>query len=180
MDLHRQALEWRLSLGASRPRKAKGICITGTRKEIRMTEAKTSGKAGRPSRSLDEEIAAVAARLQALRDKKKEEERRERERNQKAILALIKDEGLDAVSAEAWKAAVPKLRKLLVHDVQPDRQASAQLQNALSRATRDPVTLERFPQTNESDCFRQGMPKTSRREEVVPGCPSGDFLWATR
>lgn len=111
-------------------RKAKGICITGTRKEIRMTEAKTSGKAGRPSRSLDEEIAAAAARLQALRDKKKEEERRERERNQKAILALIKDEGLDAVSAEAWKAAVPKLRKLLVHDVQLDRQAPAQLQNA--------------------------------------------------
>lgn len=95
-----------------------------------MTEAKTSGKAGRPSRSLDEEIAATAAKLQALRDKKKEEERRERERNQKAILALIKDEGLDAVSAEAWKAAVPKLRKLLVHDVQPDRQAPAQIQNA--------------------------------------------------
>ena len=51
-------------------RKAKGICITGIRKEIRMTEPKTSGKAGRPSRSPDEEIAAVAARLQALRDKK--------------------------------------------------------------------------------------------------------------
>lgn len=86
-------------------RKAKGICITGTRKEIRMTGAKTSGKAGRPSRSLDEEIAAAAAKLQALRDKKKEEECRERERNQKAILALIKDEGLDAMSAEAAQAA---------------------------------------------------------------------------
>ena len=111
-------------------RKAKGKSTTGTRKELRMTEAKTSGKAGRPSRSLDEEIAAAAAKLQALRDKKRDEERRERERNQKAILALIKDEGLDAVSVDAWKAALPKLRKLLVQDVQPEPHAPAQFQNA--------------------------------------------------
>lgn len=91
-----------------------------------MSEAKTSSKAGRPSRSLDEEIAAAAAKLQALRDRKKEEERRERERNQKAIMALIKDEGLDVVSADAWKAVVPKLRKLLLTKDQQETQAPAQ------------------------------------------------------
>lgn len=107
-------------------RRAKGKSTKGTRKEHRMSEAKSSGKAGRPSRSLDEEIAAAAAKLQALRDRKKEEERRERERNQKAILALIKDEGLDAVSADDWKAAVPKLRKLLLAEEKQEPQAPAQ------------------------------------------------------
>ena len=97
-----------------------------------MTGAKSSGKAGRPSRSLDEEIAAASAKLQALRDRRKEEERRERERNQKAILALLRDEGLDSASVEAWKAAVPKLRELLVQDVQSEPQAAAPLQKALT------------------------------------------------
>jgi len=91
-----------------------------------MSEAKSGGKAGRPSRSLDEEIAAAAAKLQSLRDRKKEEERRERERNQKAILALIKDEGLDSVSVEGWKTAVPKLRKLLLGEDKQAPKAPAQ------------------------------------------------------
>ena len=104
-----------------------------------MSDAKTSGKAGRPSRSLDEEIAVAAAKLQALRDKKKEEERRDRERNQKAILALIKDEGLDAVSADDWKAALPKLRKLLVHQAKPEPQVQANAEQSPVQGTLAPV-----------------------------------------
>ena len=82
-----------------------------------MDDAKTTGKVGRPvgrpSRSLDEEISVAEAKLKALRDRRREEERKERERNLKAVLALIKDEGLDGVSVDLWKLAVPKLRGLL-------------------------------------------------------------------
>lgn len=106
-----------------------------------MSDAKISGKAGRPSRSLDEEIAVVAAKLQALRDRKKEEERRERERNQKAILTLIKDESLDAVSVEAWKAALPKLRKLLVQGQQPEPQAQPKASQAPVDTSSAPTPL---------------------------------------
>ena len=104
-----------------------------------MSDEKTSGKVGKPSRSLDEEIAVAAAKLQALRDKKKEEERRDRERNQKAILALIKDEGLDAVSADDWKAALPKLRKLLVHQPKPEPQVQANAEQSPVQGNLAPV-----------------------------------------
>ena len=81
------------------------------------SKAKNKGKVGRPvgrpSRSLDEEISVTEAKLKALRDRRREEERRERERNLKSVLALIKDEGLDGVSADQWKASMPKLRELL-------------------------------------------------------------------
>lgn len=78
-----------------------------------MSEAKSSVKVGRPSRTLAEEIEAAERRLQSLRERQREEQRRDLERNQKAILALIRTEGLDGVPADRWKAAVPKLRKLL-------------------------------------------------------------------
>lgn len=78
-----------------------------------MNEGKTAGKAGRPSRTRDEEIAATEAKLKRLREEKKEDERRDRERNQKAILAQIKEEGLDEVDAARWKEVMPKLRDLL-------------------------------------------------------------------
>jgi len=100
--------------------------VRGSRKVNHMSEAKSTSKAGRPSRSLDEEIAAAAAKLQLLRDRKKEEERRERDRNQKAIQALIKDEGLDAVSIDAWKLAMPKVRKLLLQNAPPEPEAPTQ------------------------------------------------------
>lgn len=78
-----------------------------------MSEPKVQSKAGRPSRTLDEEIVAAEERLRQLRERRKVEEARERDRNQKAILGLIKAEGLDLIPAEQWKAAVPKLRTLL-------------------------------------------------------------------
>ena len=96
-----------------------------------MGNVKNTARIGRPSRSLDEEIAVLALKLQALRDRKKGEERRDRERNLKVIVALIKDEGLDAVSAEAWKAAMPELHRLLVQKNQAGPQERAQVPQKL-------------------------------------------------
>lgn len=97
-----------------------------------MSEAKTAAKPGRPSRSIDEEIAAAQERLEALRARKREQERQEREKNQKAIAALIRAEGLDDVSSDVWKAALPQIRKALESNttaatpVQPQAQEFAQ------------------------------------------------------
>lgn len=81
-----------------------------------MKPEKTAGKAGRPSRSLAEEIQAAEQRLKALKDRQREQERQERERNQKMILNLIRAEGLDSVPFEQWRAVLPKLRTLLKVD----------------------------------------------------------------
>lgn len=79
-----------------------------------MSEPKGRGRASKPSRTLDDEIAETEARLKALRQKQQQEkEQRDREANQKDILALIRDEGLDAVPLAQWKAALPKLQQLL-------------------------------------------------------------------
>lgn len=78
-----------------------------------MNEAKTKGKPGRPSRTLDEEIAAAEERVRALKEKKREDERRALERNQKAIVYLLRTELLDEIPVVNWKAAAPKIRDLL-------------------------------------------------------------------
>ncbi|WP_459203497.1 hypothetical protein ACQVRV_00130 (plasmid) [Ralstonia pseudosolanacearum] len=95
-----------------------------------MTERKSTAKPVRKVRSLDEEIARASEKLQALQDRKRQQDKREREKNQKAVLELIKAERLDAVSAEEWKAALPKIKALLIVDsakpatpAQPDQKA---------------------------------------------------------
>ena len=78
-----------------------------------MSGEKSGGKAGRPSRTLDEEIAAAESRVAQLKAKKREDERRKLEQNQKAIMALVKSAGLDAIEADVWEKALPKLKELL-------------------------------------------------------------------
>jgi hypothetical protein len=79
-----------------------------------LNEPKTRGRPAKPARTLDDEIAATEARLQALREKQMEEKaKRERETNSVEILALIQAEGLDAATPDQWKAVLPKLRQLL-------------------------------------------------------------------
>lgn len=91
-----------------------------------MSDKKPAGKAGRPSRTLDEEIAAAAEKLETLRLRKRELDRAARERNQKAIVALIRAEGLDEVAADVWKAAMPRLRDALKSADKPAPKATAQ------------------------------------------------------
>ena len=78
-----------------------------------MSGEKSGGKAGRPSRTLDEEIAAAESRVAQLRAKKREDEKRKLEQNQKAIMALVKSAGLDAIEANVWEKTLPKLKELL-------------------------------------------------------------------
>jgi Spy/CpxP family protein refolding chaperone len=89
-----------------------------------MTEKKTTAKAGRPSRTLKEEIAATEQRLQQLRTKQREEERRELEKNQRAIMALVKSAGLDEVSSDKWQANLPKIVELLTGEKKAKIQAA--------------------------------------------------------
>ncbi len=70
-------------------------------------------KPGRAARTLAEEIAAAEVKLRGLRERKKDEDRREYERNQRAIYALLRDEGLDRIGCTQWQQALPKLRQLL-------------------------------------------------------------------
>jgi hypothetical protein len=78
-----------------------------------MEPTKARGKVGRPSRTLDEEIAAAESRVAQLKAKRREDDRRKLEQNQKAIVALVKGAGLDAIDAEVWESALPKLKALL-------------------------------------------------------------------
>lgn len=78
-----------------------------------MSGEKSNTKAGRPSRTTDEEIAAMEQRLAQLKAKKREDEKRKREQNQKAIMAVVKSAGLDAIDANVWEKALPKIKDLL-------------------------------------------------------------------
>lgn len=78
-----------------------------------MSGEKSGGKAGRPSRTLEEEIAAAESRVAQLKAKKREDEKRKLELNQKAIMALVRSAGLDAIEADIWQKVLPKLKELL-------------------------------------------------------------------
>ncbi len=67
----------------------------------------------RQPRALDDEIAEAEANLAKLRVKKKEKERKDLERNEKAIVTLLISEGLNRVSIDQWQGAVAKLHELL-------------------------------------------------------------------
>jgi len=63
-------------------------------------------------RSLDEEIAAAQEKLARLQAQKRDRERKDLERNQKAIYTMLRTEKLDAVPIELWNKSLPALRKL--------------------------------------------------------------------
>lgn len=64
-------------------------------------------------KSLDEEIAAAQERLTRLQAQKREKERKDLEKNQKAIAAFLRAEKLDTVPVEKWTEALAALRKVL-------------------------------------------------------------------
>lgn len=70
-------------------------------------------KAPKTARTLDDDIAALQERLARLQAQKREKERKELERNQKAIVAFLLAEKFNTVPIEEWTAAAPALRKLL-------------------------------------------------------------------
>ena len=70
-------------------------------------------KPKKAAKTLDDEIAALQEKLTRLQAQKREKERKELERNQKAIAAFLHAEKLDTIPIEKWTTALPALRKLL-------------------------------------------------------------------
>ncbi|WP_049117250.1 hypothetical protein [Burkholderia cepacia] len=78
-----------------------------------QTAAIKKPRGRRPAASIDERIAEAERQLASLRELKKVEEKQSLDRNRKAILDLFKSEGVDSISVELWKGAMPKLKALL-------------------------------------------------------------------
>jgi Spy/CpxP family protein refolding chaperone len=72
-----------------------------------------AGKTARKPRSIEDEIAKTAAKLKKLQDEQRERLRKERERNQKAVLELLRAEGLDEIPAEQWKERLEAVKAAL-------------------------------------------------------------------
>ena len=103
-----------------------------------MSEANATSKPGRKAGSLDEEIQKAAEKLRRLQERQRDQQRKERERNQKAVLELIKAERLDVVPAEQWKAALPKIKALLLQEEPKPAEPAKPVQ----KAQPEPVTAE--------------------------------------
>ena len=103
-----------------------------------MSEANATSKPGRKAGSLDEEIQKAAEKLRRLQERQRDQQRKERERNQKAVLELIKAERLDVVPADQWKAALPKIKALLVEDGAKPAEPAKPVQ----KTQQEPVTAE--------------------------------------
>lgn len=91
-----------------------------------MSEAHLQENSARKVRTLEQEIALQRDKLKRLEDRQREQQRKDREKNQKAVLELIRAEKLDTVSATQWRNAMPAIRAAL--------QLQAPLVNALPTA----------------------------------------------
>jgi hypothetical protein len=70
-------------------------------------------KGARRPRTLKEEIALQREKLRKLEERQREQDRKDRERNIKAVHDLLRTERLDLVASAAWRAALPEIRRAL-------------------------------------------------------------------
>ena len=82
-----------------------------------MSGENTNPKSVRNTKTLDEEIAVQREKLRKLEERHRDQKRKERERNQKAVMELIKTERLDLIPSNIWREAMPKIKSILVVDV---------------------------------------------------------------
>ena len=78
-----------------------------------MNATEKSTNVPKKQKSIDDEILALNEKLKKLVAKKKDTERKERARNQKAVLELIASERLESVSVKKWESVMPQLKVLL-------------------------------------------------------------------
>ena len=64
-------------------------------------------------KSLEEEIARQREKLKRLEDKQREQQRKWRDKNQKAVFELIRSEKLDMVDIEKWQPAIQQIKSIL-------------------------------------------------------------------
>jgi DNA anti-recombination protein RmuC len=78
----------------------------------------------RKAMSEDEQIQKLEEKLKKLREEKRKREEATREKNAKAIMALLKAERLDTVSAEKWQSALEQVKAVLGYEA-PNPRLSA-------------------------------------------------------
>jgi nucleosome binding factor SPN SPT16 subunit len=79
-------------------------------------ECETASSVPKPAKAkqtLEQQIEALEAKTRKLKEQLKEDQRREREKNAKAVLELLKAEKLEDFGIEAWRAKIADVRKLL-------------------------------------------------------------------
>ena len=79
-----------------------------------MSQDKTQEKTQRKAKTLEDEIATAREKLKLLEEKQREQQKKWRDKNQKAVLELIRSEKLDLVKLEKWKTMLPQLKALLI------------------------------------------------------------------
>lgn len=72
------------------------------------SSAKTAGR-----KTLEQRIADAEADLKRLLEEKRKRDQAAREANAKAVQRLLSGEGLLAMDVEAWRRALPAIRKAL-------------------------------------------------------------------
>ncbi len=78
-------------------------------------DAPAKDKAAKPTKtqSLREKLAAAEAQAKLFREKLREEERKEREENARAVVALLRSEELESYGIEVWRSALPQIKSAL-------------------------------------------------------------------
>lgn len=78
-----------------------------------MANTDTTNKADKKPKSLEDEIILQREKLKKLEERHKEQQRKEKEKNQKAVIELIKAEKLDLIEIARWRLALPTIAKAL-------------------------------------------------------------------
>lgn len=83
--------------------------------EAKTVESAKMPKMAKPSRTktLEEKLAALEAQAKSLREKLRDEQRKEREENARAVAAMLKSEDLESYSIEVWRSALPEVKAAL-------------------------------------------------------------------
>jgi Spy/CpxP family protein refolding chaperone len=81
---------------------------------VNMTEASNEPKTARQPRSLETEIATQRDKLKKLEERQRNQQRKERDRNTKSVLDMIRAEKLDMVSPDIWKNAMKTIKDALL------------------------------------------------------------------
>lgn len=68
---------------------------------------------GRPVKSASQQLAALQQQVKVLEAKVKEENRQARQKNAAAVRSLLAKEGLDVISPDKWRSALPQIKAML-------------------------------------------------------------------
>ena len=70
-------------------------------------------KSAKKSLALENEIDAMRVKLKKMEEQHKLQVQKEKDRNFKLVVDLIKSEKLDLISVDQWQLIMPKIKKIL-------------------------------------------------------------------